>query len=301
MKLVTIDGREVAGRPGVLLDSGWVLDLAAAPSTLSESHWVPVSVISILAAGEEGRERVQRLVTAAESADANQQERLKSAGVLVPFSDTALMPPLRRPGLILMVSAAQPAAAEPAPVTVFKSPNTAAGHGSKVTVPWSPDFGVTGCGMLGIVLGKPLYKAGIGEADKAIAAFTLIMDISMPIPGAAGSAAEWRCYVQSKQFPGACPMGPALITRDEIPMPGDIDAVASINGVKTGRGSLYSISETPAELIARLSHSQAFRPGDLIAIEPGINAEFGHQALKSGDQFSVAAHNVMELQVTVEC
>ena len=41
MKLLTIDSREVSGRPGALLTSGEVLDLAASPSTLSESQWIP--------------------------------------------------------------------------------------------------------------------------------------------------------------------------------------------------------------------------------------------------------------------
>ena len=52
MKLVTIDAREVAGRPGVLLEDGNILDLTAAPSTLSQSQWIPQSVVSILAAGD---------------------------------------------------------------------------------------------------------------------------------------------------------------------------------------------------------------------------------------------------------
>ena len=54
MKLVTIEAREVAGRPGVLLDGGVILDLSAAPGSLSASQWVPQSTISILAAGERG-------------------------------------------------------------------------------------------------------------------------------------------------------------------------------------------------------------------------------------------------------
>jgi 2-keto-4-pentenoate hydratase/2-oxohepta-3-ene-1,7-dioic acid hydratase in catechol pathway len=300
MKLLTIDSREVAGRPGVLLDSGWVLDLVAAPSTLSESQWVPASVISILAAGEQGRERVQRLVTAAESADAHEQERLKQSGVLLPFTKTALMPPLRRPGLILLVSAAEPVDAEPAPVTFIKSPNAAVGNDAKIAVPWSPDLGVVGCAMLGLVLGKPLYKASVREAGTAIAAVTLVMDISMPAPDAAAPAAEWRRCIQTKQFPGACPMGPVLVTRDSIPAVEDLAARILINGVQTGAGNLYSRRETPVELLAALSQGQAFRPGDLIAIEAGPDTEIGYQTLRAGDQFAVAGDQLTQLQVTVE-
>ncbi|MDH3978679.1 MAG: hypothetical protein OEU86_09195, partial [Gammaproteobacteria bacterium] len=67
MKLLTIDSREVAGRPGVLLDSGDILDLAVAPTTLSESQWIPQSVISVIAAGDSGYEGVNRLIAAVDS------------------------------------------------------------------------------------------------------------------------------------------------------------------------------------------------------------------------------------------
>ncbi len=92
MKLLTIDSREVTGRPGVLLDSGDILDLATAPSTLSESQWIPHSIVSVIAAGRDGLERVARLVAGAEQAD---RQQLLEAGTLLPYSGTALLAPVR--------------------------------------------------------------------------------------------------------------------------------------------------------------------------------------------------------------
>ena len=86
MQLVTIDAREVAGRPGVLLDSGDILDLTAAPVTLAESQWIPQSVVSILVAGEEGREHAMRLVRAVENATAAEISEMRDRGVLLPCS-----------------------------------------------------------------------------------------------------------------------------------------------------------------------------------------------------------------------
>ena len=41
MRLVTIDCREIGGRPGVMVGDDEILDLAGAPRTLEESQWIP--------------------------------------------------------------------------------------------------------------------------------------------------------------------------------------------------------------------------------------------------------------------
>lgn len=68
MRLVTLDSREVGGRPGISLPSGEILDLAASPSGLTASQWRPQSVVSVIAEGEEGAARVARLVAEVEKA-----------------------------------------------------------------------------------------------------------------------------------------------------------------------------------------------------------------------------------------
>ncbi|MDP6673501.1 MAG: hypothetical protein QGH93_01440, partial [Gammaproteobacteria bacterium] len=130
MKLLTIDSREVTGRPGVLLDSGDILDLAAAPSSLSEAQWIPHSVVSVIASGRNGLERIQRLVAVAERSD---RQRLLQDGALLPYSGTALLAPVRRPGLVLIVDSNES--------SYIKSPNAAVGPGATVTIPW-PDADV---------------------------------------------------------------------------------------------------------------------------------------------------------------
>ena len=62
MRLVTLDSREVGGRPAVSLPSGEILDLLAASATLGTSQWRPQSVVSVLAQGEEGAAHVGRLI-----------------------------------------------------------------------------------------------------------------------------------------------------------------------------------------------------------------------------------------------
>ena len=292
MKLLTIDSREVTGRPGVLLSSGEILDLAASPSTLSESQWIPYSIVSILAAGRGGLEHVSRLVRAAEDAVGPQRENLNSKGVLLPFSGTELMAPIRRPGLVLVVDRDLN--------SYIKSPNTVVGNGASVNVPWAGRAGVMGSGMLAAVIGGSIFQSSPNEAEQAIAGYTLMLDLSVKHPGDAATLSEWRQYVDSKQFPGSGPIGPVIITKDEIEDPKTLSAAALINGVEVAAGRLYADGLNVPSLLADLSQTYAFRPGDLIAIEPSDPHGPGcPRALQSGDKFSMRLADLTELEVGI--
>jgi 2-keto-4-pentenoate hydratase/2-oxohepta-3-ene-1,7-dioic acid hydratase in catechol pathway len=278
VQLVTIDSREVAGRPGVLTSTGEILDLAVAPSTLDQAQWIPQSVISVLAAGEEGLERVSSLC--AEAEDPSLRKSLLAAGALLPAQATQLMAPVRRPGLILLTESFATAAQEPLPVATIKSPHTACGPGRAIRLPWPEIRGARVSVQLGVVLGSALYRATAADAAEAIAAYTVLMDFSLPEPEATDNA-SWRSYVDSKQFPDACPMGPALITADELRDAGRVSLRLDINGVN-GEAFALNLSDLPI-VLARLSARYGFRPGDVI----GFGAEAGQaeaRPLRDGDR-----------------
>lgn len=292
MKLLTIDSREVAGRPGALLASGEILDLAATPSTLSDSQWIPYSIVSLLAAGAGGLEQVGRLIKAAENAEGAEREKLKSKGALLPFAGTVLMAPIRRPGLVLV--AGQDSG------TDIKSPNTAVGNGASVKVPWAASEPVMGTGMLAIVIGRAIFQADPAMAGDAIVGYTLLIDLAKQANGAERSVTEWRRYMESRQFPGACPIGPVIITKDEIDDPGALRAVVEINGIEMAAGTLYEQGLDPGALLAELSQRYAFRPGDLIAVEPPADSGPGRpQELGIGDLFTFRLDDLAALDVTI--
>ena len=293
MQLVTIECREVAGRPGALTRDGEILDLVAAPTTLDQAHWNPQSVISILAAGEDGRERVQRLLDQADEADA---DALRSAGVLLPMNGTDLMAPVRRPGLVLVQEHNEAAADEPDPVVAIKSPNTVVGPAKIVRLPWQSGEGTWVRPMLGAVLGRPLHLGAAEEAARAIVAWTLLFDISPPAPASREDAAQWRRYLDSKQFPGACPLGPALVTLDEWPGHKDAECVWSVNGVEIGRAR-PPLDELPQRL-ASLSTRYGFRPGDVV----GFDLPMGRADQRNGqdgDRVQLALTDTMVLDTTL--
>jgi len=292
MQLVTIDSREVAGRPGVMTASGDILDLVSAPSTLDESQWIPHSVVSVLAAGEDGKEHVVRLLEASAAAD---QQSLRDAGVLLPFDQTRLMAPVRRPGLVLVTERDQAGAGEPDPVAYIKSPNTVVGHSAQVSIPWGTADGLLVRPLLGIVLSRPIHRATEAVAARAIAAYSLLFDLSRPHPASGQPAAVWRSYLDSKQFPGACPVGPGLITADEFSDSAKLEF--SMNGVAVNN-SVCELSSLPA-LLAGLSSRYAFRPGDVVGVDIGL-AQAEQRRYQDGDELTLDLVGKMRLETRLQ-
>jgi hypothetical protein len=285
MKLVTIEAREVAGRPGVLLDGGVILDLSAAPGSLSASQWVPQSTISILAAGERGLAHARSLIALADG----QAERLSDAGALLKLTSTALMAPMRRPGLMLISHVLSDGAA----ASFIKSPNTAVGHAS--VVPMHGHAELIANPMFAAVLNRPLYQADSEAVEAAIAAWTLTVDLAPNRPEPQ-DADDWREYVAARQFPGSMPMGPALVTVDELANPGAVPAQVTINGVDTWAGLICPPVVDCVQRLTALSQDYAFSPGDVIAFATALDSPSSpRQKLKSADVFSISAAAGMEL------
>lgn len=283
MRLVTLDSREVGGRPGVLLPTGEILDLLAAPSSLGNAQWRPQSVVSVLAEGEEGLARVRRLLAEVDGAGDTQRQAWRDAGVLVPLAGTQLLAPVRRPGLLLMVRALP----DQPPQSYVKNPNAATGPDSRIALPPKRDEPMAGLAMTGFVLGRPLFGASQEQALRALAAVTLVADLGF---GPFGTSA-----VSARQFPGACPIGPAIVTVDEWPE-GVLPApVSRVNAHAFGVGAAGVSLPAAAALVAEISGNYALRPGDIVAISAGT-ADF---KLGRGDRGALALADALELRFTV--
>jgi 2-keto-4-pentenoate hydratase/2-oxohepta-3-ene-1,7-dioic acid hydratase in catechol pathway len=291
MKLVTIDGREVTGRPGVLLENGEILDLAAAPKSLSESQWIPHSIVSVLAAGASGLEHVEQMVRSAQQSLATGDTDARDRGAILPYATTELMAPIRRPGLVLNV--------DQHGGTYLKSPNAAVGNNVTVRIPVSMLDRLTGGGALAVVMGRELFRADEQAAEAAIAGFTLMIDLSLPLPETNAPMSEWRAYWASKQFPGACPIGPAIITKEEV---GDINVLTGatlINDVEVANGPIFGRDLNLAAVVAELSRTYAFRPGDLIGFDAWSGDPGFQRSLREGDKLTFALKGQIELNVQI--
>ncbi|MCL4790509.1 MAG: fumarylacetoacetate hydrolase family protein [Gammaproteobacteria bacterium] len=283
MRLVTLDSREVGGRPAVCLPSDEILDLTAASANLGTSQWRPQSVVSVLAQGDEGTSHVARLIAEIDAASESERQRWRAVGRLLPGAGTALMTPIRRPGVLLMVRRDAGRVLN----AYLKNPNAAVGPDARIGMPANRDEPLSGLAMPGLVLGRPLYAANAEQAAKAISAVTLVADL--------GLSAWSHADPSDRQFPGACVIGPCIATLDEWPdrvIPGPL---VTVNAHAIGSRLPDLPVRDAAGVLAQLSASYAFRPGDIVALSSGG----GQFRLGRGDRASLALDSSLALRFTI--
>ena len=149
---------------------------------------------------------------------------------------------------------------QPAYPTLFaKFPNTLTGPRSDIRLPMlsgEVDWEVE----LGIVIGARARNVAATEALEYVAGYTVVNDISMR--DWQGRTSQW---LQGKNFEATTPVGPYLVTPDEIDHARDLRITCSIGGETMQDGRTSDLLFGAAELIAYISVFCTLSPGDLIA------------------------------------
>jgi|TARA_B100001964_G_scaffold245798_1_gene336396 2-keto-4-pentenoate hydratase/2-oxohepta-3-ene-1,7-dioic acid hydratase in catechol pathway len=113
---------------------------------------------------------------------------------------------------------------------------------------------------LGLVIGKKGRGIPVATALQHVFGYTVINDIS-----ARDIQSRHQQFFLGKSLDGACPMGPWIVTVDEISDPQDLDLRCWVNGIlkqdSNTRHQIFSV----ATAIAILSHGTTLEPGDIVA------------------------------------
>jgi 2-keto-4-pentenoate hydratase/2-oxohepta-3-ene-1,7-dioic acid hydratase in catechol pathway len=112
---------------------------------------------------------------------------------------------------------------------------------------------------LGVVIGRPARRISIEAALDHVFGYTIVNDVSSRDPWLDGD--QW---LLGKSTPGFCPVGPWIVTRDELD-PADLRLGCTINGAPIQDGRTSQMRFSVAEIVSFLSQHLALRPGDLIA------------------------------------
>jgi len=198
-----------------------------------------------------------------------------AAGLAKPIGTIRFGSPIARPHQILCIGlnysdhAAETGQAVPTEPIVFnKAPNTLIGPNDGVIIPkdsTKTDWEVE----LGIVIGKhSLYLRDEAEAAESIAGYVLVNDVS---------EREWQLehggqWVKGKSAPTFNPVGPYLVTPDEIPDVLQLEMTLDIDGVRRQNGSTSTMLFSPTYIVHYISQFLALEPGDLIntGTPPGV-------------------------------
>ncbi len=235
-------------------------------------------------------------------------ERLADAverGVLGEVSgDSRLGSPIAQPGSVICIGmnyaahAAESGSAPPeVPVVFFKSANTVQGPFDPVEIPrgsTKTDWEVE----LGVVIGAPTaYLDGPDEAIAHIAGFTIANDLSERDFQLAVSGGQWS---KGKCCPGFLPLGPYLVTPDEIDHQ-QLGLRSFVNGQPRQNSSTADQIFDVARIIYDLSQYMRLDPGDVIltGTPEGVALSGRFEYLRAGDEVRIEIDHLGHQQQTM--
>ena len=112
---------------------------------------------------------------------------------------------------------------------------------------------------LGVIIGKPVYRAGAAEAADAIAGYTVCNDVSMR--DFQHRTLQW---LAGKMFQQSTPAGPYLVTPDEVGGAADLEIGCEVDGEVMQLARTSDLLFGPADIVAYVSQAITLRPGDLL-------------------------------------
>lgn len=271
MKLVTFRRSDGKTEPGVVLGER-VAGLAAAGYA---------DMIGVLAAGDAILKRVETMST-------------------VPLSSVQLLAPVPRPPKLICVGlnyrdhAKESNMEIPTVPTIFnKFPNTVIGPGDTIVLPKNstkPDYEAE----LAFVIGKGGRHIPAAKWREHVAGYTILNDVS-----ARDFQMATTQWLMGKTFDTFAPMGPVLVTPDEIEDPHELNISLEINGETLQKSNTRELIFRVPELIAYLSSVVTLETGDVVSTGTPSGVGFARKPprfLKPGDDVTVKIEGIGELR-----
>lgn len=191
----------------------------------------------------------------------------------VPLGAVELLAPVPRPGKVLGIGlnyrahAAESGSAVPErPVVFAKWASAVSAPGASVRIPPAAaqvDYEAE----LGVVIGTRARAVSVDDALRHVAGYTVVNDLT---------ARDWQRatsqWTLGKAIDGFLPMGPWLVTTDELPDPQSLRLGCRVNGETRQDASTADMVFSVAEIVAHVSSVIDLAPGDVIATgtPPGV-------------------------------
>jgi 2-keto-4-pentenoate hydratase/2-oxohepta-3-ene-1,7-dioic acid hydratase in catechol pathway len=167
-------------------------------------------------------------------------------------------------GLNYRAHAAETGARLPETPVMFMKPSTAVtGPGSPILLPAACDKGpeVDYEAELAVIIGRTARNVSVGHALDYVFGYSCANDVSARRWQKHAGGGQW---VRGKSFDTFCPLGPALVTADEIPDPQSLAISSALNGATMQSSNTRDMIFPVAELIAFISRDTTLLPGTVI-------------------------------------
>lgn len=294
MKLITY---QTNGRPQIgAVQGAQVIDLRAATRLMAgtDDAAFPEDMIALLAAGEAG---LQQVTAAVQFATEN------SADCMQPLNTIILLPPVVRPGKVVALGrnyaahAAEGGAEPPKfPMLFHKTATSLLGAGGTIMIPPVTDK-VDFEAELAVIIGRDCKNVSEDDALDYVAGYTVANDVT---------ARDWQRrttqFTAGKMLDTFGPLGPALVTRDEIPDPGNLRIQTRLNGQTMQDGHTSMMIFSVPFIISYISQISTLEVGDVILTGTPEGVGYARKPpvfMKAGDEITVEVENVGTLTNTV--
>jgi len=285
MKLITYTGPEGPKLGAIEANTGHIIDLHAA-----SSGQLPADMLAFLERGDEAMNLTSEILTRDDLAPFSQS-----------FDQARLLAPILNPSKIMAIGRNYAAHAheqkmEPpkSPVIFAKYPSAIIGPNGVITWDNALTQKVDFEAELAVIIGKAARNVTEDEALNYVAGYTVCNDVS-----ARDLQFSDKQYTRGKSLNTFCPLGPWLVTRDEIPDPQALRLKAILNGQVMQDATTGDMIFGVAHLIAFMSRAFTLFPGDVITT--GTPAGVGVFRdppifLKDGDEIVIEVEGIGQLR-----
>jgi 2-keto-4-pentenoate hydratase/2-oxohepta-3-ene-1,7-dioic acid hydratase in catechol pathway len=222
-------------------------------------------------------------------------EETASRGPGVPLGRVRIRPPLPRPSNIVAMAVnymEDGTRTEPAPINAFhKSPGAVVGPDDTMVLPDVPATIFEGEAEVAVVIGERASRVRAAEAMSHVFGYLNFIDGS-----ARGLPPAGNTFYQMKSRDTFAPLGPYLVTADEVPDPHRLQVRLWVNGALKQNFNTSDMAHRIPRCIEWVSSIHALEPGDVLAT--GTNHR-GLSAFQDGDLIELETEGLGRLRVHV--
>jgi 2-keto-4-pentenoate hydratase/2-oxohepta-3-ene-1,7-dioic acid hydratase in catechol pathway len=212
-----------------------------------------------------------------------------------PLSKVRVRPPLPRPSNIVCMAVnymEDGTRSEPAPINAFlKSPGAVIGNGDTMVLPDVPATIFEGEAEVALVIGKRATRVKADHAMSYVFGYTNFIDGS-----ARGLPPAGNTFYQMKSRDTFAPMGPYLVTADEVPDPLNLQVRLWVNGDLKQNFNTSDMAHKISRCIEWVTSIHTLEPGDVLAT--GTNHR-GLSAFQDGDTIELETDRLGRLRFGV--
>ncbi len=293
MKLVSFSTRDIPRPHAGIVDGDEVVDIDLAGRALGFTP--PDNMLTIIEDYERTRPVLQAILDKAAGRRFSQVRTFTDTGAVQALSEVQLAAPIPRPRKNIMCMAlnyseharetaeirGRSPEAPTIPVLFTKAPTAVNSPFGNIEIDPAVSTEIDWEVELGVIIGKGGKNIRAEDALSHVFGYTVINDVT-----ARDLQARHKQYFKGKSLDGSCPMGPWIVTADEIANPHNLAIRLRVNGETKQDANTSQMIFSINTIIATLSLGMTLEPGDIIATGTPSGVGFSRnppEFLKPGD------------------